>query len=97
MRIPLPKLLRNWRELEFERHLTPARARWALKTWAFLARRPALYRMAATLAACLLSLLGGKSGRIASLPLAGGWTGFRDLPAPQGETFQARWRRERRP
>ena len=35
---------------------------------------------------------GGKRGRIASLPLAGGWTGERDLPAPQGGTFMAQWK-----
>ncbi|MGH6931598.1 MAG: LutB/LldF family L-lactate oxidation iron-sulfur protein [Dongiaceae bacterium] len=96
MRIPLPKLLRRWRELEFERHLTPPRARWALKLWAFAAGRPALYRLTAVLTARLLYWLGGQHGRISNLPFAGGWTAFRDLPAPQGETFQARWRRQQR-
>ena len=28
-------------------------------------------------------------------PLAGGWTGTRDLPAPAGETFMAAWAKRR--
>ncbi|MGH6961384.1 MAG: LutB/LldF family L-lactate oxidation iron-sulfur protein, partial [Dongiaceae bacterium] len=40
MRIPLPKLMRHWREREFERHLQPAAARYGLRLWAFFARRP---------------------------------------------------------
>ena len=41
-----------------------------------------------------LGRLGRKRGRFASLPLAEGWTCSRDLPAPQGPTFQAQWRAE---
>jgi L-lactate dehydrogenase complex protein LldF len=95
VRIPLPKLMRHWREREFERHLTPATIRSGLKTWGFLARRPALYRVATRAAMGVLGLAGRAKGRFAWLPLAKGWTKYRDFPAPQGETFQARWRRER--
>ena len=45
VRIPLPKLMRHWREREFERHLTPAAVRWNLGVWGFFARRPVLYRL----------------------------------------------------
>jgi L-lactate dehydrogenase complex protein LldF len=92
MRIPLPKMMRHWREREFERHLQPARMRLALKGWAFLAQRPALYRIGARIAAFLLGLAGRRRGAFRSLPLAGGWTMSRDLPAPEGATFQAQWR-----
>ena len=95
MRIPLPKLLRNWREVAFERHLMPERARWALALWAFFARHPALYGLAASIGARLLGWAGRRNGRIANLPFAAGWTRYRDLPAPEGESFQARWRRLR--
>ena len=44
MRIPLPKLMRHWREKEFERHLTPAAVRCGLELWAFFAKRPKLYQ-----------------------------------------------------
>jgi L-lactate dehydrogenase complex protein LldF len=42
VRIPLPKMMRHWREREFERHLTPATQRKGLDIWAFFAKRPAL-------------------------------------------------------
>src|SRR6201984_647902 len=44
VKIPLPKLMRHWREREFERHLTPRTVRQGLALWAFIARRPKLYR-----------------------------------------------------
>jgi L-lactate dehydrogenase complex protein LldF len=96
VRIPLPKLMRHWREREFERHLTPPAFRRGLRLWAWLARRPALYRAATGTAARALRLIGGRRGRFASLPLAGGWTKFRDLPAPEGRTFQSQWAARRR-
>ena len=96
MRIPLPKLMRHWRTQEFERHLTPRTVRTGLGLWAFFARRPALYRRMSGLGARVLGLLGGKRGRLRRLPLAGGWTQHRDLPAPEGRSFQALWREKQR-
>ncbi len=96
MRIPLPKMMRHWREREFERHLAPRPARAALRLWAFLARRPALYRFATGLTMRTLAALAGRKGGLGRLPLAGGWTRVRDLPAPQGRTFQALWARHGR-
>ena len=92
VRIPLPKLMRNWREREFERHLQPAVARYGLALWAAFAKRPALYRAATLFAMKFLRLFGGK-GRFRALPLAGGWTKHRDFPSPQGQTFQALWKK----
>lgn len=92
MRIPLPKLMRQWREREFEKGNTPARYKAGLKLWAYVAKRPRLYQLLTGIAMPLLGKLGGKKGRFASLPLAGGWTRHRDLPSPQGKTFQQRWR-----
>ena len=59
-------------------------------------RGPGLYRLATRVGAAALGLLGRKRGRFAKMPLAGGWTGGRDLPAPEGDTFFARYRREQR-
>jgi L-lactate dehydrogenase complex protein LldF len=95
MRIPLPKMMRHWREREFERHLSPAAARWGLGVWGFFARRPVLYRMVTGIAARVLRSMAGNRGRLRSLPLAGGWTRYRDLPAPQGKTFQQMLREKR--
>ena len=96
VKIPLPGMMRHWREREFERHLSPGAVRTNLAAWAFLARRPALYRMVTTVAARMLKLLGGKSGRLSKLPFAGGWTTGRDLPAPEGDTFFARYAKQQR-
>ncbi len=94
MRIPLPRMMRHWREKEFERHLTPASVRTGLTLWAALARRPRLYQALTRIGSALLGRL-GKRGRFESLPLAGGWTRFRDMPAPEGPTFQSLWAEQR--
>jgi L-lactate dehydrogenase complex protein LldF len=96
MKIPLPKMMRHWREREFSAHLSPVRYRWGLALWAFAARRPALYRMAAALAARLLGGIGRRRGRFRALPLAGGWTAGRDMPAPAGRSFQSLWAERQR-
>ena len=99
VRIPLPKLMRHWREREFERHLTPATVRSGLAFWGFFARRPALYRLATRVGDARRSACSGaRSGRFtlaaarrrldeaSRLPGAAG----RDLPEPLG------WRQKRR-
>ena len=91
MKIPLPKMMRHWREREFERHLTPAATRRGLALWAWFARRPALYRLVTRAGAAGLGTFGRKRGRFRHMPLAGGWTDGRDLPAPEGATFFARY------
>ncbi|MGE5548129.1 MAG: LutB/LldF family L-lactate oxidation iron-sulfur protein [Solirubrobacterales bacterium] len=96
MRIPLPRMLRHWREREFERHLKPLRERWGIALWAFAASRPSLYRIAARLAAWGLHAMAKGRGRLARLPLAGAWTDSRDFPAPSGRTFVDQWQRGRR-
>jgi len=99
MKIPLPRMMRHWRERAFNEGLSPPRYRWGLVLWAFLARRPALYHAAAALAARLLGAFGARHGRFRSLPLAAGWTASRDMPAPEGRSFQSLWaeRQGRRP
>jgi L-lactate dehydrogenase complex protein LldF len=95
MRIPLPKMMRHWREQEFERHLTPPLAGAALRLWAFAARRPALYHLLAGLGARLLKAGGGRRGRLRNLPFATGWAAYRDMPAPEGRTFHRLWAERR--
>ncbi|WP_431266788.1 LutB/LldF family L-lactate oxidation iron-sulfur protein [Dankookia sp. P2] len=97
VKIPLPKLMRHWREREFERHLTPTAQRSNLNLWAWFARRPTAYRWATRAAIGALGLLGRGKGAFRSLPLAGGWTEGRDLPAPEpGGTFMARYSKAQR-
>lgn len=87
MRIPLPKMMRHYRQREHEKGLSPQKARAGLSVWSYFATRPGLYRFATRLATGLLGRLGKAKGRFSALPLAGGWTSVRDLPAPEGRTF----------
>ena len=96
VRIPLPRLMRFWREREFERRLSPTVQRTGMKLWAFFVKRPRFYRLATWPAMQVLAWFGRKQGRFRSLPFATGWTKHRDLPAPQGKTFQEQWRERSR-
>ena len=93
MRIPLPKMMRHWREREFERGLNPTTQRWGLKFWAWFAQRPKFYAMGARIAIKAISIMAGGRGRLSKLPFAGGWTKYRDLPAPEAQTFQQQWQK----
>ncbi len=95
MRIPLPGMMRHWREREFERHLSPSTARYGLDLWAFFAKRPALYRAATRVAMHVMGYYARKTGKFHALPMASGWTDWRDFPAPQGKTFQSEWKKRR--
>jgi L-lactate dehydrogenase complex protein LldF len=96
VKIPLPDLLRKLREKQFERGLRPWYERAGLAAWGWAARNPSLYRAGSRVAARVLKWLGGERGRIRSLPLAGGWTDHRDLPAPSGKTFMELCRERKR-
>jgi len=91
VKIPLPKMMRHWREREYARKLSPPVYRTGLALWAWVARRPALYHALTELAARVLGWVGGSRGRFRSLPLANGWTKARDMPAPEGRTFHRLW------
>jgi L-lactate dehydrogenase complex protein LldF len=95
VRIPLPDLLRKLREKQWERGLRPWYERVAISGWAFVALRPTLYALGARIAARLLNFVGGREGRIRSLPIGAGWTLSRDFPAPSGRTFRDLYRERR--
>lgn len=92
MRIPLPKMMRNWREREFERHLSPTTVRTGLGLWKFFATRPRLYHLVTAFAMPIMSKFAWRKKKFKTVPFASGWTKHRDLPAPQGRTFQQQWR-----
>ena len=96
MRIPLPKLMRNWRNKEFEKHLQPSTIRYGLKIWAYLVKRPKLYQSVTRIATAILHTLGKKSGSLSYLPFAGGWTKYRQLPVTSGKTFQQLWKKHQK-
>ena len=95
MRIPLPGMMRHWREREFERHLQPSAARYGLGLWAWVAKRPSLYRFGTRIAMHVMGYYARKTGKYHAMPFASGWTDWRDLPAPQGKTFQSEWKKRR--
>ena len=95
MRIPIPKMLRHWRERSWQRGPSATRSRFGLAVWAFVAARPWLYRWTTGVVVALLARFGTR-GRFAWLPFASAWTGTRDFPAPEGRGFVAAWNRGER-
>jgi L-lactate dehydrogenase complex protein LldF len=91
VKIPLPKMMRHWREREYAKKLSPPAYRTGLSAWAWVARRPALYHALADLASRVLGWAGGQRGSFRALPLAAGWTRVRDMPAPEGRSFHSLW------
>src|SRR5260221_4975818 len=96
VKIPLPDLQRKLREKEFERHLRPWQERVGLKLWSWLALHPALYGVLSGWGVRILRLMAGKDGMIGKLPLGGGWTDERDMPAPSGRTFRDLYRQRQK-
>ncbi|MFQ5347275.1 MAG: lactate utilization protein B [Rhodothalassiaceae bacterium] len=82
VKIPLPDILRHWREESHAAHLDRPCERVGVRLWAWLARHPGLYHPALRLLATLLRRMAQK-GSIRSLPFLQGWTRTRDLPAPE--------------
>jgi L-lactate dehydrogenase complex protein LldF len=95
VKIPLPKMMRHWREREFVERLNPPVYRAGLSLWAWVARRPALYHALVELASRTLGWFGRGRGRFRTLPLANGWTAVRDMPAPEGRSFHSLWAERR--
>jgi L-lactate dehydrogenase complex protein LldF len=91
VKIPLPKMMRHWREREFAERLNPPAYRAGLRLWAWIASRPALYHALVELASRAVGLAGRDRGRFRALPLAAGWTAVRDMPAPEGRSFHSLW------
>ena len=92
VKIPLTDMMRHWREAEFAEDQSSWVQRKALQAWAALAKRPRAYHVANRFAAAILGALGRRRGAFRHLPFARGWTKHRDLPAPEGRTFQQLWR-----
>ena len=90
--IPLPKLLRGWRDRSWREGLEPAPLRRSLALWRFCVLRPRLYRLAAGGAVRLVRMF-ARNGWIRRMPFAGGWTRDRDFPAPPARTFLEQYHR----
>ena len=88
--------MRQWREQDFSSGLTPIRQRFGLKMWGYFAKRPRLYRVVTRFAVAVLGAKGRARGHFVYLPFVSAWTRTRDLPAPQGRTFQQLWQETKR-
>jgi L-lactate dehydrogenase complex protein LldF len=97
VKIPLPELMRKLRERQVERGLRPWGERAMLRAWAWAATRPAVYAALSRLGVRAARWLAGRDGMIRRLPGAGGWTGQRDLPAPEGRTFRDLYKKLKKP
>src|SRR3984893_18804435 len=95
VKIPLPKLMRHWRERQFAEKLNPPIYRAGPGLWAAVAQRPACYRGRAGMAGRVLGWAGRYRGRSGALPFAAGWPALRDLPAPEARSFQSLWAERR--
>ena len=93
MRIQLPRMLRSWRQLYFERHRVTSISRQLLKIWSFLATWPSLYRFVFSIMIAALVSISRKRGRFKKMPFFSKWTKNFDLPVPEGGTFIDRWNR----
>lgn len=91
VRIPIPRMLRSWRQKQWEDGPVPYLQRLGMSWWAFWALKPKAYQKAAGLKMRLLGFFGRKKGHYTSLPFSKGWTQSRDFPAPEGKTFQQLW------
>lgn len=97
VKIPLPSIMRSWREAAYQAKVENGPVLWFLKAWHFAARRPALYRVLSWILARKLWFLGGRQSRLRVLANMIGWGPGRDLPAPQGPTFHSQWAKRKRP
>jgi L-lactate dehydrogenase complex protein LldF len=91
VRIDIPRMLIELRRQVDDAKIAPWAERVVFKAFAWLLRRPALYRLGGPLGRLLQRpFLHG--GRIRALPLFfGQWTRTRDLPPVAARTFQERW------
>jgi len=91
VRIDIPRMLIELRKDVSEGGIAPWSERLVFRAFAWLLRRPALYRLGARLGRLAQAPL-ARGGRIRRVPLFfGEWTRTRDLPAIAPRTFQERW------
>jgi len=89
MHIPLPKMMRHWRERDFAEQSALAAPKLALRGWAFLAKRAGFYRFATAAQGRLFSLI--PRSMLRKLPWTKGWTAFRAMPKPASRPFLVQW------
>ena len=95
MRIPLPGLMRKWRERAFAAGEPGGVQRFAWRAWAWAVGQPRLYHFGAGIAIWVLARFWSRDGRLTNPPLLGAWMKTREFPAPEGATFHQLWKARR--
>lgn len=85
VRIPLPKIMRHWREEAFEKGYGGPGPGFLLRLWAMLASNPVLYDFVMRLGLPFIRAFAGTKGYFKSFPP--GWTKGRFFDAPEGKRF----------
>jgi L-lactate dehydrogenase complex protein LldF len=91
--IPLPTLMRGWRERSWREGLEPATVRGGIWAFGFFASRPVLFHWASSIAVHAMRLFKHK-GILRGMPFMGAWTKYRDFPAPASQTFMAMYKKQ---
>ena len=93
VKIPLTQIMRHWREKAFEQKRPPWLGRFLLRLWAALAKRPRLYAALIGFGLKGFKTLTGKRAFLQSLPIAKGWTNYRNFPTPSATSLHAQIKR----
>lgn len=89
--IPLPTLLRGWRNRSWREGLEPVSVRGGMGIFAFVASRPWLFHLGSAMAVRVMRLF-KRGGHLHGMPLMGAWIRYRDFPAPAKRTFMEMYR-----
>ena len=92
VKIPLPKLLRSLRARSWEKKYEPLTNRFFVRTFVFMAKRPALFQLSSSFGVIFMKLF-SKNGWIRSMPMTKGWTRNRDLIEPGSQTFMQQYKK----
>jgi len=92
MGIPLPKLMRRWRQRAYAQDLNSWKQKKTVMAWLWLAKRPWLYHVAMTLGMPVFAFMSRHNALARLLPLPRGWTAHREFPAAEGGTFHRFWK-----
>jgi L-lactate dehydrogenase complex protein LldF len=96
VKIDIPHLLLHLRADGVRRGAATAAERGMIALWHLAVSRRWTYELASRLARLARPIL-ARGGRLTWLPgLLGGWTRYRDFPAPAAQTFRHRWRERQR-
>ena len=89
--IPLPTLLRGWRDRSWREGLEPTTMRFGLGVYTFVASRPRLYRLMTDMAIRVMRIF-NRGGKVRGMPGIGAWTAHREFPAPAKRSFMAMYK-----